>query len=72
MIYDITPLMIDPFNFAAAFKEVDNHLGLDQGPPCVKPITRWDVMRKSKLPELVLGSGYYAYCELQWYEKPHF
>ena len=53
-------LKIDPFNLEAAFKEVPNLLGLDQGPPYVGQITRWAIRWKSTLPEINLGQGYYA------------
>ena len=46
--------MIDPFNLAAAFKEVTDLLGIDQGPLCDG---QRDIMRKSTLREINLGAG---------------
>ena len=52
--------MIDPFNLTAPVKEVADFNGFDQGPLCD---AQRDIMRKSTLPEINLGPGYYAYCD---------
>ena len=59
-------LMIDPslINLTVAFKEVGSNL---QAPHCVRQNTCLGIMRKSKLLEINLGSGYDAYCILKCY-----
>ena len=53
--------MIDHFNMAAP--EIAE---FDQGPLCGG---QRDIMRKTTLPEINLGPGYYAYCDLKRYRK---
>ena len=33
-------------------------------PPWVGQGTHWNIMRKSTLPQIILGPGYYVLCEL--------
>ena len=56
--------VIDPFNLVAPVKEVADLNEFDQEPLCGGQM---DIKRKSSLPEINLGPGYYAYCDLKWH-----
>ena len=58
--------MIDHFNLAASVKEGADPNGFHQGPLCGG---QRDIMRRSTLPEINLGPGYYTYCDLKRYGK---
>ena len=58
--------MIEHFNLTAPFKEVADLNGFDQGLICGG---QKEIMRKSTLPEINLGPGYYACFDLKWYGK---
>ena len=55
--------MIDQLNLEALVKEIAYLNGFDQGPLCDGQRV---IMRKSILPEINLGSGYYAQLDLNW------
>ena len=58
--------MIDPFNLSAPVKQAADLNGFDQRPLCGE---QRDIMWKSTLPEINLGPGYKAYCDLKRYEN---
>ena len=59
-------LTIDHFNQAAQFKEVADLNGFEQRHLCGG---QRDVMLKSTQPEIILGQGHFAQCEVKRYEK---
>ena len=53
-------------NLAAPVEKVEDLNGFDHGPLCGG---QRDIMRKSTLPEINVGLGYYAYCDLKRFEN---
>ena len=56
--------MVDQLSLAPPVKEHSDLNGFDQGLPCDG---QRDTIRKSTLPEINLGPGYYAHCDLKRY-----
>ena len=56
------PTMIDP---SSPDSGIQRRWTRRQGPPRVGQRTHWNIIRKSTIPEINFGPGYYAHCYLK-------